>query len=268
VRPECEAAASVYRLVLPTTPASGRAGERLGKATGSSLEFMDFRDYAPGDDLRHVDWRTYARTDQLKIRLFREEISPALDIVCDLSASMAVTEAKERATRDLVAAFAFWARASAGSPRIYATGGPTLPDIDAARFAGAGDELVPRTPLRARSLRVLISDFLFPADPRPMIRRLASDASHLWVVQLLDGWELEPERAGTLTLVDCEDEKQLDINLDAARITAYKQRLQRLIDSAVAAVRGAGATWASVVANGPAEMFRGSLLAQRIVEPT
>ena len=50
----------------------------MGRGPGSSLEFLDFRDYVPGDDLRHVDWRAYARTDSLKVRLFREEVSPLL----------------------------------------------------------------------------------------------------------------------------------------------------------------------------------------------
>ena len=267
MRPECEAAASAYRLALPSMPASGRAGERLGKATGSSLEFMDFRDYAPGDDLRHVDWRTYARTDQLKVRLFREEISPAVDIVCDLSPSMAVTDEKQRAARDLVSAFGLWAKASAGAPRVFASGGTLVHDIEQVSFDGGDNNLVPLQPLRARSLRVLISDFLFPVDPRPMIRRLASNASHLWVVQLLDPWEIDPDRAGTITLVDCEDDSQLDINLDAARIASYKQRLQRLVDAAISAVRGIGGTWAQLSADEPAAMFRHGLLAQGIVEP-
>ena len=47
-------AAATLRLALPRTPIGGRIGERLGSGTGSSLEFQDYRPYAPGDDLRHV----------------------------------------------------------------------------------------------------------------------------------------------------------------------------------------------------------------------
>ena len=56
-------AAAGFRLAMPRTPIGGRVGERLGSGTGSSLEFQDYRPYAPGDDLRHVDWAAYARSE-------------------------------------------------------------------------------------------------------------------------------------------------------------------------------------------------------------
>ena len=45
----------IWRLAKPTRPASGPAGNQLGKGTGASLEFQDYREYQAGDDLRHVD---------------------------------------------------------------------------------------------------------------------------------------------------------------------------------------------------------------------
>ena len=30
----------------------------------ASLEFQDYRDYAPGDDLRNLDWNVLARSDR------------------------------------------------------------------------------------------------------------------------------------------------------------------------------------------------------------
>jgi hypothetical protein len=63
-------------------------GERHSKRRGRSVEFDDFRDYAPGDDLRHVDWNLYARLDRLYLKLFREEEDLAINILVDASASM------------------------------------------------------------------------------------------------------------------------------------------------------------------------------------
>ncbi|MEI7656498.1 MAG: DUF58 domain-containing protein [Phycisphaerae bacterium] len=63
-------------------------GERRSRRRGRSVEFDDFRDYAPGDDLRHVDWNIYARLDRLYVKLFREEEDLALNILVDNSASM------------------------------------------------------------------------------------------------------------------------------------------------------------------------------------
>src|SRR6185295_11749770 len=82
--------AAAFRLTLPRMPLGGRVGERLGSGTGSSLEFQDYRSYAPGDDLRHVDWAAYARSELLAVRLYREEVAPRVDLVIDCSRSMAV----------------------------------------------------------------------------------------------------------------------------------------------------------------------------------
>src|SRR5437773_7693726 len=97
------AAAAPFRLAMPRSPAGGRLGERLGSGTGSSLEFQEYRQYAPGDDLRHVDWAAYARSEVLAIRLYREEVAPRIDLVFDISSSMVVDEQKSRAYGELAA---------------------------------------------------------------------------------------------------------------------------------------------------------------------
>ncbi len=269
MRTECARAAAAYAFALPRTPFSGGlGGERLGSGVGSSLEFMDFRDYLPGDDLRHVDWRTFARTDQMKVRLYREEVAPILDVVVDTSRSMAVTELKEQAARDLCGALDEWVRVAAGvrGARYWTCAGGAL-EVDALAFEDADGELAPRVPLRPRSLRLVLSDFLFAADPAPALRRLASGSSHLYVVQLLDPWELDPSQEGPRTLIDAETGERLEIVLDAAAIEGYRERLGRLRAGVERAVRSLGGTFASVIAGEPAEMFRGDLLRQGVIEP-
>ena len=110
---EGERAGLRYRLGLPPRAAGG-AGTTLGRRAGSSLEFRDYRDYHPGDDLRHVDWNAYARSDQLSVKLYREEVTPHVDLIVDGSRSMALEgSAKEAATLALPAFFAT-AAANAG----------------------------------------------------------------------------------------------------------------------------------------------------------
>src|SRR2546425_3232028 len=104
--PAVQAVAAAFRLAMPRAPIGGRLGERLGSGTGSSLEFQDYRQYAPGDDLRHVDWAAYARSDVLTVRLYREEVAPRIDLVLDVSRSMAVTDQKLRAYSELCALLA------------------------------------------------------------------------------------------------------------------------------------------------------------------
>jgi uncharacterized protein (DUF58 family) len=267
MRPELFQACLPYALVLPTTPLQGLAGMRLGRGTGSSLEFMDFRDYVPGDDLRHVDWRAYARTDRLQVRLYREEIAPVVDVVADLSASMAVTEAKLRALRDLVEALASWARESGSRARRLSAGGE-FADAETVACDGPADPAaLLRLPLRARSMRVLVSDFLFPADPAPLIRSLAAGGAGLHVVQLLDPWERSPDTRVPLTLVDSETGERRELHLGSKALAGYRERLERLRAGVERAARAVGARYALVVAGEPAVMFREALLPQGIVAP-
>src|SRR5215211_1157838 len=96
-----------YSLAVPRTTSTTLAGLQMGQRAGSSLEFKDHRDYQPGDDPRRIDWNAFARSDKLIVKLFREEISPHLDIVLDGSRSMAIGESlKAEAAVALAAALA------------------------------------------------------------------------------------------------------------------------------------------------------------------
>ena len=94
-----------YALQIPQVAASGIVGSRLGRRAGSSVDFQDYREYQPGDDLRFIDWGIYARTDRLNIKLFREEVTPHLDLVLDGSRSMSL-DAKPAASAKLAALLA------------------------------------------------------------------------------------------------------------------------------------------------------------------
>jgi uncharacterized protein (DUF58 family) len=249
VRAPADPTAAAWRLAWPRQPAAGAAGTRLGRATGASLEFVDSREYVAGDDLRHVDWRAYARTDQLRVRLFREEVAPVLDLVHDASASMKVTPGKAAATAVLCDAFAYWAERGGGRPRVH-----DAPDL--AQVA----------PLRRDGVRVVVSDFLWPSDPAPLLLRLAVGAALLVVVQVLDPWELAPTVEGALALHDCEGDARLELVLDAPVIARYRARLQRLCAGVEQATRRVGGRFATVAAGPLAVMCRDALLPAGIVE--
>lgn len=55
---------------------------------GASVEFADYREYAPGDDLKRLDWRAYARSDRFYIKRFEEESNLRCTVLLDASASM------------------------------------------------------------------------------------------------------------------------------------------------------------------------------------
>ena len=77
-----------FALVLRARSIGGSGGLRRSQSFGASVEFSDFREYAPGDDLRRLDWNAYARFDKLFLKLFLEEQQSCLRIALDASASM------------------------------------------------------------------------------------------------------------------------------------------------------------------------------------
>src|SRR2546427_7433491 len=68
--------------------ASGRPGRRRSPLAGSSMEFSDYRRYAPGDDFRRIDWRAYARLERLFLRVFEAEENLTVTVLIDCSDSM------------------------------------------------------------------------------------------------------------------------------------------------------------------------------------
>ncbi len=64
-------------------------GERRSNKRGTSIEFADYRNYAPGDDLRRLDWNLYARLERPYVKLFEDEEDLAVHLILDASASMA-----------------------------------------------------------------------------------------------------------------------------------------------------------------------------------
>lgn len=241
---------------MPRTPVGGRVGERLGSGTGSSLEFQDYRPYAPGDDLRHVDWAAYARSELLAVRLYREEVAPRIDLVLDVSRSMAVTGQKFRAYGELAGLLACACTATVGDSRIITTAAappqPLRAAEDIERFlaceAGLSALEDGHLPFRRRSLRIVVSDFLFPHDGDVLVSRLACDGAWLAIVQLTLREEAEPGVEGARRLVDVEGRGELDLVIDDAAARDYRARFSRLRLGLSRAARRTGARFAHVVA--------------------
>jgi len=250
-----------WRLALSETPPRGVAGQRLGRGTGASLEFQDRRTYAAGDDVRHLDWRAFARTDQLLVRQYREEVLPRVEILLDVSRSMAIEDAKAAAAVDIVALIATAARNESFQVVIALTGErPEL--VDLPRFEQHGAELsghatwtdcAARTLalLRPGSMRVLVSDFLCPHSAAEVIRPVAAQGGSVALVQVLGGIDRDPPVGVALRLTDAEDETTRDLVLDRRTVQRYRERLARLENDLESECRRAGARFAAVDARTP-----------------
>jgi uncharacterized protein (DUF58 family) len=267
------AAASV-RLAMPRTPLRGRTGERLGSGTGSSLEFQDYRPYAPGDDLRHVDWAAYARSELLAVRLYREEVAPRIDLLLDVSRSMCVTDQKRRGYGELAGLLACACTSTVADTRVI-TRPMTAPqllhapeDVERLLDCDARVSALEEThlPFRRRSVRVVVSDFLFPHDGDALVTRLARDAAWLSLVQIVLAEEAEPALEGGRRLVDVEGGGELDLVLDEAAVRDYRARFARLRLGLSKASRRVGARFAHVVAGTSIRAVTRQLAAAGVVE--
>jgi len=260
--PEVQNAVSRYQLGLLHVPTAGQSGELLGRGTGSSLEFQEYREYMPGDDIRHLDWSAYARSDQLMIRLFREEISPRTEILLDASRSMGLGETdKTQVMKQLAAMFAMMSGQLGGRPTIFLADDrrpaeqltiESLERLSELEPTGVSnlEQIVSEgaVPFKRQSVRIVISDFLFPHDPETLVRKLAAESAALWVIQLLNRFEQDPTALGGRRLVDVETGGETDMIINADRVRQYKERLHRLQTSLARASRRVHAPFVTLVA--------------------
>jgi len=72
------------------------AGRHVARKRGSSVEFRDYRQYAPGDDPALIDWRVYGRTDRFYLRTYDHETSLDCHLFLDSSASMGFGKAPSK----------------------------------------------------------------------------------------------------------------------------------------------------------------------------
>jgi uncharacterized protein (DUF58 family) len=260
--PDVLQAANLYTLGLPRTPVSGRTGELLGRGTGTSLEFQEHREYMPGDDIRHLDWAAYGRSDALMVRLYREEISPRMEVIVDTSRSMTTSPMKQLVAKQLTGLIAMLSGSLGGRPTIWLAGDErppqtlqmeTLDTLQTLEFGGVStfDALLDehQLPLKRQAVRIVISDFLFPHDPESLVRRLAGEASVLWMIQVLTDWESNPTSKGGTRLIDIESGQETDLYLNSHVVGEYLERLSRLKEELALHCRRHHATFVSVVAD-------------------
>jgi len=248
----------------------------MGSGTGSSLEFQDYRQYAAGDDLRHVDWSAYARSEILTVRLYREEVAPRIDLVLDVSRSMTVSEQKARSYGALTGLIACASSSTEADARVLTTCAveprPFGRPEEIERFFACDATISAleegHISFRRRSLRIVISDFLFPHDPDVLVGRLARDSSSLAIIQFTLPEEAEPVAEGGRRLLDVESRRELDLVIDEKAVQEYRERFSRLRQGLARAARRAGGGFAHVVAGTPLRDVARALVSAGVLEST
>ena len=219
-------------------------GEHLTGRGGASIEFSDYRDYAPGDDVRFVDWNVFARLNRPYLKLYHQEEEMHVVLLVDASASMGFEGKLERA-RQLAGAFGVMGlrgseRVSVGSFNSAAGAVGRLPPCSGRasmtkvlRFIEqvqpGGDAPVEagiETFLKyhvGRGIVVVLSDFLTFGDLRRAFNLLFSSGLELMAVQVLGPTEIDPDVTGDLRMVDCETQATLDVTSVNDLVDLYQE---------------------------------------------
>jgi len=269
-----------YALQIPQVAASGWTGSRSGRRAGSSIDFQDYREYQPGDDLRFIDWGIYARTDRLTVKLFREEVTPHLDLIIDGSRSMSLADTAKADAAARLAALLATSAANAQCTRavwLSGEGFQRLPNdtltpsawdglaLDSQRTPEQSFEIMPPK-FRRLGVRVLVSDLLWPGEPVQFLRRLRDGAAALFLIQMLAREDVTPPEHGNLRVVDRETGDESEIYIDSSIARQYVENLAQLQQSWSDACRQCGAQMTTLIAE-DLENSLGELEAVQLLVP-
>ncbi|MDQ3812149.1 MAG: DUF58 domain-containing protein [Chloroflexota bacterium] len=250
LEPRLVRALDALRLAGRRTPASQSLGHWRSRATGSSVEFSDYRTYTAGDDFRRIDWNAYARLERLFVRLYRAEENLTLAVLLDTSRSMGWGQpSKLRLAAQLAAALSYVAlrrddhvelatlreggvheraprvsgQASAWSVWRFlerlSCGGTT--DLDASLDAWARQT-------RGGGLALVISDLLSPSGYQAGLDALLGHRHEVLVLQVLSPDELAPsaDLVGEWRLQDVESSEAVEATITPATMRSYQRLLQ------------------------------------------
>lgn len=218
-------------------------GEKRSIKRGTSIEFADYREYAPGDDLRYVDWNTAARSDKMFLKLFVEEEDLYLALLLDSSKSMDFGSPRKLSYAIQVAAALgyigltnydrvtiqpYSASLSRPLPTQRGKGG-VLPFFSYLEKLEAGGTTSFSTSLhrfaatvRNKGVAVVISDFFDPKWQEGL-KSLLARGFQVAVIHTLSEDEIKPTLLGDLRIIDSETGEAKEMSVNPQLLARYQQ---------------------------------------------
>ena len=235
-----QASACAERVTLPLRSQvwRGMAGEFQGAGTGSSIDFQDHRAYLPGDDPRHINWQAYARTGNYTMKLYREEVRPAIDIIMDVSESMFFEEQKAARSAELFYLTTISAIQAGASANIHLLQGDSytripLEAVTSHHWVEDLQNMKPTQPdaplaldqiqFRGNTIRVLISDLLFEGDPTHILRILSAQQGKPIIFTPFLESEANPAWEGNYEFVDSERKTNHPHRVEPSTLKHYRK---------------------------------------------
>ncbi len=143
---------------------------------GASIEFAEYKEYAPGDEIRHIDWRVYGRTDRYHVKQFEQETNLTCHLLLDASASMDYRsrgESKFTYAVELAAALAYLMLHQGDAVGLLSFDEKLVhyvpPRSGSAHLQGITETLVRLTPSGRTDIPSVLSKFAEKVHPRSMI---------------------------------------------------------------------------------------------------
>jgi uncharacterized protein (DUF58 family) len=222
-------------------------GERRSVQRGSSLNFVDYRQYVPGDDVNQIDWNVYGRLDSLVIKLFEDEQNVTVHLLVDNSRSMDWGEPnKLRLALQLAGALGYMGlnnfdrvQCATFSNTVGVSFGPVKTKREAHDLFGyladvkAAGETNFEASLRAYALRnrhpglaVIFTDLLSHSSFEEGIKHLLQLRYDVALIHILAPAEVHPAISGDMKLIDRETGRFVDVTLNQRALNLYQQRYQ------------------------------------------
>ncbi|MGN0804441.1 MAG: DUF58 domain-containing protein [Candidatus Coproplasma sp.] len=238
----------LLQMLVKNNVAGMFGGNHKSKSYGSSCEFADYREYAPGDDITKIDWNAYARFENLYTKLFLDERQMHTRIYIDASRSMGFGKGKkdEQALK-IATAFAYLSVCEMDKVSVYTIRGKELDciingmlgkeafissigklnDVEFSDDSFISEAIVPSKVGYGDGMSIIISDFLTDNDYESAIDHLTGKKRHVLCVQVLSSEELNPKARGKMHFFDSEDSnKYYRKNISREIISAYKQAVE------------------------------------------
>lgn len=232
-------------LVASKVRAGAIKGERRSNKRGTSIEFADYRDYAPGDDLRRLDWNIYARLGRPLTRLYEDEEDLAVHLLLDASASMEWGDGdanKFTFARRLIAGLGYISLTTNDRLMIHALGGESFGPARGRGFSiamlgymaklKAAGRVDLNATLKAYALKatrpglaIIVSDLFAPNGFMDGINALLAKGHEVALIHTLAPDEITPPLAGDLRLIDVETGAAQEVSIDGGMRDLYVKRV-------------------------------------------
>ena len=236
---------------------------------GFSVEFSEYRPYSDGDDPRSIDWKLYARSDRYYIKKFEDETNRRCYLVVDQSKSMefgTLDYSKMDYARTLAATLAYYLTLQRDAVGLLTFEGVVTEYLAARHRPGQLKRILSllerapngtatdlRQPLahladivRQRSLILIISDFLVPAETlRQPLSFLRARQHEIMLLRVADPSEISLNFDRSAMMVDIETGQEMHVDPEKVR-DSYQRKFQQHEMALVELCGQLGISWTSL----------------------